>query len=116
MKQEKLSESEIDQILKHIPANHSQGIRIMTFLGENPYSITVDVNRACAVGNISHVARKLNKMLEPKFGLMIGCEFPHPRVPNRFGELSQMFKWGVYRLPNKGFAANDPVYEASKSN
>lgn len=115
MKPEKISVFTLEHVLKHISANNKQAIRLVSYLAENPSSITVDVNRACAIGNISDVARKINPTLF-EFGLFISCRPPFPPVPNRFGERSNMFEWGIYRLPNNGEAANDAEYETSKVN
>lgn len=103
MKPVRLSKAVRDQLLGAISPTHHQAFRLVTFLADNPKSVTVDVNRSCAIGNISHVANKVNRMLW-KHGLFIGCERPPMPVPNRFGEPSQMFLWSILAT---GEAAND---------
>ena len=103
MKPVRLSKAVRDQFLDAISPTHHQAYRLINYLADNPRSVTVDVNRACAIGNISHVARKLNRMLW-KHDLFIGCERPPMPLPNRFGEPSQMFLWSILAT---GEAAND---------
>lgn len=107
MQETKLSQAELKAILKQIPEYATQAQRLVTFLAFNPKSSTVDVNASCAIGNISHVAGKLNPMLF-KHGLFISCQRPVAPLPNRFGEKSQMFEWSIYRIENKGEPINDP--------
>lgn len=106
MKPVVLSKDTRDQILAAIPSRFNQAYRLINFLADNPQSVTVNVNRACAVGNISDVARKINGVLW-KFGFFIGCERPPMPVENRFGEPSHMFLWSIME-PEE--AANDPGF------
>jgi hypothetical protein len=84
-------------IVNRIPFNSMQAIRLVRYLANNPLTVTVEVNRACALGNISHVARKLNPFLW-SFGYQIGCERPPLPIPNRFSEPSGMFLWSIYAV------------------
>lgn len=104
MKPVRLSKAVRDQLLDAISPTYHQAYRLLSHLADNPRSVTVDVNRACAIGNISHVAHKINQRLLWKHGLFIGCERPPVRVPNRFDEPSQMFLWSILAT---GEAAND---------
>ena len=114
MTPEKLSATEVTCVLKHISANNRQAIRLIEYLAQYPASITVDVNRATAIGNISDVARKINPTLF-MLGLFIACRPPFPPAMNRFGERSAMFEWSIYRLPNSGKAANDAEHDIAKA-
>lgn len=104
MKPVRLSKAVRDQLLDAISPTYHQAYRLINYLADNPRSVTVDVNRACAIGNISHVAHKINQRLLWKHGLFIGCERPASPVPNRFDEPSQMFLWSILA---KTEAAND---------
>lgn len=106
MKPVRLSKAVRDQLLGAIRPNHHQAYRLLTYLADNPQSVTVEVNRACAIGNISHVARKVNRILW-KHNLFIGCERPPIPLPNRFGEPSQMFLWSILATGN---AANEAEF------
>lgn len=103
MKPVRLSKAVRDQLLDAISPTYHQAYRLLSHLADNPRSVTVDVNRACAIGNISHVASKVNRMLW-KHGLFVGCERPPSPVPNRFDEPSQMFLWSILATTE---AAND---------
>lgn len=85
-----------DAIILH---SSKQQRRLIRYLLNNQKAVTVDVNRACAVGNISDVARKANEHLH-QVGLFIGCETPPAPIPNRFAEASQMYLWFIVVLPN----------------
>ena len=115
MKPTTLSKPEIKAILKQIPEHAAQAQRLVEYLATNPKSSTVKVNVACSIGNISHVARKLNKILI-KHGLFISCERPAAPIPNRFGEHSQMFEWSIFRLENNGDPANDGQEQSKVTN
>lgn len=106
MKPTKLDESELATVLKAFPYTQKTGIRLITHLAENPESPTVEVNRNAILGNISDIARKVNPTLF-KFGLFISCHRPIKPLKNRLGDETNMFLWGIYRLPNEGQPAND---------
>lgn len=82
-----------------IPHSSKQQRRLVRYLLNHQKTVTVDVNRACAIGNVSDVSAKANKQLH-RVGLFIGCETPHTPIPNRFDEPSQMYLWFVVVLPN----------------
>jgi hypothetical protein len=75
--------------------------QLVRYLLNHQRAVTVDVNRACAIGNISDVVRKANAELY-RVGLFIGCETPLALIPipNRFDEASQMYLWFIVVLPN----------------
>lgn len=96
-------------VLNRIPGNFKQALRLVEYLGQHPRTVTVEANRACAIGNLSDVAHKVNPYLWP-LGYMVGCERPPTPLPNRFGEPSNMFLWSVFAV---GKAANDDSMEAA---
>lgn len=85
-------------LLRSVPNDFSQARRLIEHLAEYPDSVTSDVAKTCAIGNISDVARKVNPILF-KHNLFISCKRPVMPIRNRFGELSNMFLWGIYKLP-----------------
>lgn len=85
-----------DAVILH---TSKQQRRLIRYLLNHQRAVTVDVNRACAIGNISDVARKANAELH-RVGLFIGCETPPAPIPNRFAEASQMYLWFIVVLPN----------------
>jgi len=72
----------------------------------HPRAITLDINEACAIGNISDVANKANKHLL-RVGLFIGCELPPIPITNRFNEESQMHLWFIIVLPSPAASQED---------
>lgn len=100
MKPTQVPPEKLWQILNRIPGTFRQAQRLFEYLSQNPKAPTVEANRACAVGNLSDVAHKVNPYLWP-FGYMIGCEKPPTPLPNRFGETSNMYLWSVYELPQE---------------
>lgn len=106
----KLEQADIDVALESLPAHFSQAHRMLQYLSTNPNAVTVDVNRECAIGNLSDVARKANPYLI-KHGLFISCQRPPVHIKNRFNEASNMFLWGVFQIP--GEAANDDLHGAN---
>ncbi len=97
MKPTTIPPDRVDRLINSIPASFKQAHRLIVFLANNPRSVTVEVNRACAAGNLSDVARKVNPYLWP-LGFQIGCERPPTPMPNRFGEPSNMFLWSVFEV------------------
>ena len=91
------------RIINTIPASFKQALRLVEYLAERPRTVTVEANKACAIGNLSDVAHKVNPILYRE-GYMIGCERSPSAIPNRFGEASNMFMWSVFALPD---ASND---------
>ncbi|MCT2531551.1 hypothetical protein N2382_11860 [SAR92 clade bacterium H921] len=85
-------------LFRSVPHQLSQARRLIEHLAQYPDSVTSDVAKKCAIGNISDVARKVNPTLF-EHGLFISCRRPVMPIKNRFGEMSNMFLWGIYRLP-----------------
>jgi hypothetical protein len=85
-----------DAVILH---TSKQQRRLIRYLLSHQKAVTVDVNRACAIGNISDVASKANKELH-RVGLFIGCNTPATPIPNSFDKASQMFLWSVVVMPN----------------
>ena len=99
-----LNEQELHAALSDIPPTFKQAHRLVKFLSDNPHAITVAVNQACSIGNISDVARRINPHLFRR-GLYISCRRPPEPVFNKFDEPSQMFEWSLHRISQD--AAND---------
>ena len=85
-----------DAVILH---SSKQQRRLIRYLLTHPKAVTVEVNRACAIGNVSDVASQSNKQLY-RVGLFIGCERPPEPIPNRFNDDSQMYLWYIVVLPN----------------
>jgi hypothetical protein len=62
----------LDTIHARLPPTFTQAHRLIDYLAERPHSITVDINQACAIGNISDVAHKMNHYLW-EFSLICDC-------------------------------------------
>jgi len=101
MKPITLSSAEIESAEVTLPYGFTQGQRMLRYLAINPDASTAAVAAHCAIGNLSDVARKSNKYLAIQ-NLFISCRRPVSRLPNRFGEPSRMFQWGVYRTDELG--------------
>jgi hypothetical protein len=106
MKPVKVPPDLLDQLLYRIPPTFKTGQRLVLYLSENPESVTVDVNKNCALGNISDVAREVNHYLW-EFRLQVSCRFPEVAILNRFGEKSHMWLWSIFEISE---AANDQVH------
>ena len=100
MKAMRLTERELDNALSVVPAHFAQAKRLVEHLAKNPNSLTSTVASTCSIGNISDVARKTNPTLF-KEHLFISCKRPVIPVCNQFGERSNMFMWGIYKLPDE---------------
>ena len=100
MKAKTLTETELDNALSVVPAHFSQARRLVEHLAKHPNSLTSTVATVCSIGNISDVARKTNPALF-KERLFISCSKPVAPVRNKFGEISNMFEWGIYKLPDE---------------
>ena len=98
-----LQQYEIDTLLDGLFLSTQQR-RFIQYVATNPHSLTVTVNRATAIGNISHVASKVNEKLMP-LGYVIAYVRPVESISNRFGEPSRMYEWSMFKLPQR--AAND---------
>ncbi len=93
----KLTSIEYTEIEKLIPASSKQFKRMVKHLAEHPSSLTTKVCVACASVNLSDLARKHNHLIKPA-GYFVGCCKPLFRVNNRFGESSNQYLWGLYRM------------------
>ena len=59
-----LAQYEIDSLIDGLFLS-SQQRRFIQYVATNPHSLTVVVNRATAIGNISYVASRVNEKLMP---------------------------------------------------
>ena len=84
-----LDQQEIETLMDGLFLSTQQR-RFIQYVATNPHSLTVTVNRATAIGNISHVASKVNEKLMP-LGYVRACLRPVESISNRFGEPSQMY-------------------------
>jgi len=91
-----LSAAEVESAEVQLPLGFTQASRMLRYLAVHPNASTAEVAANCAIGNLSDVARKSNKYLAVR-NLFISCRRPVRRLPNRFGEPSRMFEWGIYR-------------------
>ena len=104
-----LEQNEIDTLLDGLFLSTQQR-RFIQYVTTHPHSLTVTVNRATAIGNISHVASKVNEKLMP-LGYVIACVRPIESISNRFGEPSRMYEWSMFKLPQR--AANEPPHASA---
>ena len=104
-----LEQNEIDTLLDGLFLSTQQR-RFIQYVATHPHSLTVTVNRATAIGNISHVASKVNEKLMP-LGYVIACVRPIESISNRFGEPSRMYEWSMFKLPQR--AANEPPHASA---
>ena len=115
----RLSPLEVEFILSKlsVDGNTRQATkRLINYLAVNPESITVDVNRSCSIGNISHYSTKYINPKIRQYGYQIGCERPPFPVLNKYGEYTQQHLWSFYRLDTVDLdqlpdAANDDEAE-----
>ena len=107
MKPKRLSEQEIETLMEGVFTSNQQ-LRFIRYIASNPQSLTLNINKATAIGNCSVIARRVNKKLMP-LGLVIACVKPLDSISNRFGEPSNMFEWSLFELPK--VAANDSIFE-----
>ncbi len=96
-----LSSAEIESAEVTLPYGFTQAQRMLRYLANHPNASTAEVAANCAIGNLSDVARKSNKYLAIQ-NLFISCKRPVRRLPNRFGEPSRMYQWGIYRTDELG--------------
>ena len=109
MKVTDLEQNEIDTLLDGLFLSTQQR-RFIQYVATHPHSLTVTVNRATAIGKISHVASKVNEKLMP-LGYVIACVRPIESISNRFGEPSRMYEWSMFKLPQR--AANEPPHASA---
>jgi hypothetical protein len=106
-----MDESILQILLEELPDSFKQGQRLVEFLARNPKAHTVAVNQACAIGNISDVARRVNPYIH-KHGFFISCHRPPLPIMNKFDEPSQMYEWSIHCIQEP---ANDSVYDAARA-
>jgi len=103
-----LSEDALNKVLNAIPESAKQARRLVSYLAKHSLCVTVEVNQACSIGNISDVARKINPTLA-MFGLKIDCFPPVEKPLNKFNEPTDQHLWALFSIA--GFenleAAND---------
>lgn len=75
----------------------AQARRLVDYLLMIRPSFTTDIARECAIGNISCAASYIKPALE-KRGITITASLPRRRIPNRFGEPSQIHERQLVRL------------------
>lgn len=92
----RLSEEEINFLLRQIPEGSKQARRLIPALGRNPDSPTNRLNKGSGV-NLSHIRRTYNPYLIP-YGYCIQCRTPPEPIINAFGEKSGQQLWGIYRV------------------
>lgn len=74
-----------------------QAHRLAEYLLVNGTAMTTAIARDCAIGNISCAASYIKPALE-KRGCTIIATLPRRKIPNRFGEPSQVHEWRLARL------------------
>ena len=105
-----LNQQEIEKLLEGVFTSKQQR-RFIEYVAANPRSLTLSVNRATAIGNISVVASRLNEKLM-RHGYVMACLTPEEPISNRFGESSRMTEWSLFTIAQ--IAANDPYYGSVK--
>jgi len=106
----KLYAHEIEALLGTVSLSNQQR-RLLVYVANNPRSLTLAVNGATAIGNISVVASRLNEKLM-RHGYVMACLTPEEPISNRFGESSRMTEWSLFTIAQ--IAANDPCYDSAK--
>jgi len=102
-----LESSETERLINLLPKTRPAVARLVKYLADNPHSPSVNVNRSCAIGNISQEATAANKKLFSK-GYMVGCMRPPVPLKNRFEQETSQHLWSLYALPKE--AANDSEF------
>ena len=102
-----LTPDEIAPLIKAIPFKRPAAQRLVEYLATNPHASTVNVNKSCAIGNISQEANAANRKLY-FHGYMVGCMSPPVPLKNRFYQNTKQHLWSLYRLPDE--ALNDSEY------
>jgi len=93
----KLTHDEYTALENLIPDSSKQFRRMVKHLAFNPDTKTTQLCIACASVNLSDVAKKHNHLISPK-GFYVGCYQPLYRIDNHFGERSNQYLWGLYRI------------------
>ena len=102
-----LESSETERLINLLPKTRPAVARLVEYLAENSHAPSVNVNRTCAIGNISQEATAANKKLFSK-GYMVGCMRPPVPLKNRFEQETSQHLWSLYALPKE--AANDSEF------
>ena len=102
-----LTAEEVAPLVKAIPFKRPAAQRLVEYLATNPHASTVNVNKSCAIGNISQEANAANRKLY-SLGYMIGCMRPPVPLKNRFYQDTAQHLWSLYRLPEE--ALNDSEF------
>jgi len=99
-----LEQPETESLVSILPKGRPALARLVNYLANNPHSPSVNVNRECAIGNISQDATAANRRLF-QYGYMVGCMRPPVPLKNRFEQETTQHLWTLYKLPKE--AAND---------
>ena len=102
-----LTPDELIPLIEAIPFTRPAAKRLVEYLSTNPHAPTVNVNKSCAIGNISQEANAANRKLY-SLGYMLGCMRPPVPLKNRFHQDTAQHLWSLYRLPEE--ALNDSEY------
>jgi len=102
-----LTPDELIPLIEAIPFTRPAAKRLVEYLATNPHASTVNVNKSCAIGNISQEANAANRKLY-FHGYMIGCMRPPVPLKNRFKQDTAQHLWSLYRLPEE--ALNDSEF------
>ena len=103
MKAVTFNRHEMDTLMDGVFLSNQQR-RFIDYVAANPHSFTLAVNKATAIDNISHVARRVNVKLMP-LGYFVACVRPLENIADRFGEPIRMYGWSIFELPQR--AANE---------
>ena len=95
-----LKASEKKVLSSILPLRRPALARLVEYLADHPYSTSLNVNRECAIGNISQEATAANRRLYGK-GYMIGCMRPPKPLKNRFEQETAKHLWSLYKLPEQ---------------
>ena len=93
------------EIQKHLE-KETQAYRIFSEVSRKSQLHTAYLASNTATGNISDVVHKCLNPVLAKFGYRIGCTRPPIPIPNRYGQLTQMHEWSLYKFEDR--SANDP--------
>ena len=95
-----LKPSEIETLVSVFPETRPALVRLVEYLAEHPYSPSVNVNRECAIDNISQEATAANKRLFGN-GYMVGCMRPPVPLKDSFHQEAPKSLWSLYKLPEE---------------
>ncbi len=93
----KLTQQQIDDLLKHLPANANQARRFVTYVAKNPNSKTALCNVATLGVNLSDIARKYNPyLLNGRY--VLRCHLPERLILNKLREPTMQHLWGLFAV------------------